>query len=126
MYNGQNEYVPYKKWTKRSLNDHRMRMQYSSRKSDCHTIPDSTNGRVTDYPVSGDIHFVLSYPFARFGHVQNFKRPPRDKNVGWVNVTHALVCSLSGSCVVLVRFVRFSCVRHPVGILYVSVDVRST
>ena len=27
---------------------------------------------------------------------------------------------------VLVRFVRFSCVRHPVGILYVSVDVRST
>ena len=26
MYNGQNEYVPYKKRTKRSLNDHRMRM----------------------------------------------------------------------------------------------------
>ena len=24
------------------------------------------------------------------------------------------------------RFVRFSCVRHPVDILYVSVDVRST
>ena len=32
MYNGQNEYVPYKKRTKRSLNDHRMRMRYSSRK----------------------------------------------------------------------------------------------
>ena len=31
MYNGQNEYVPYKKRTKRSLNDHRMRMRYSSR-----------------------------------------------------------------------------------------------
>ena len=31
MSNGQNEYVPYKKRTKRSLNDHRMRMRYSSR-----------------------------------------------------------------------------------------------
>ena len=29
-------------------------------------------------------------------------------------------------CPVLMRFVRFSCVRHPVGILYVFVDVRST
>ena len=25
-----------------------------------------------------------------------------------------------------VRFVRFSCIRHPVGILYVSINVRST
>ena len=32
MYNWQNEYVPYKKRTKHSLNDHRMRMRYSSRK----------------------------------------------------------------------------------------------
>ena len=31
MYNGQNEYVPYKKRTKRWLNDHRMNMLYSSR-----------------------------------------------------------------------------------------------
>ena len=29
-------------------------------------------------------------------------------------------------CPVLVRFVRFSLFRHPVGILYVSVDVRLT
>ena len=32
MYNGRNEYVPYKKRTKRSLNDHRIHMRYSSRK----------------------------------------------------------------------------------------------
>ena len=32
MFNGQNEYLPYKKRTKRSLNDHRMRMRYASRK----------------------------------------------------------------------------------------------
>ena len=30
MYNGQNEYAPYKKRTKRSLNDHRMHMRHSS------------------------------------------------------------------------------------------------
>ena len=30
MYNAQNEYVPYKKRTKRWLNDHRMSMRYSS------------------------------------------------------------------------------------------------
>ena len=30
MYNGHNEYVPYKKRTKRSLNDQRKRMRYSS------------------------------------------------------------------------------------------------
>ena len=32
MYNGQNEYAPYKKRTERSLKDHRMRKRYSSRK----------------------------------------------------------------------------------------------
>ena len=31
MYNGQNEYVTYKKRTKRSLNEHTMRMRYSSK-----------------------------------------------------------------------------------------------
>ena len=31
MYNGQSEYVPNKKQTKRSLNDHRKRMPYSFR-----------------------------------------------------------------------------------------------
>ena len=35
-------------------------------------------------------------------------------------------CVLYAVCPVPVRFVRFPCVRHPVGILYVSVDVRST
>ena len=32
MYNGHNEYVPYKIRTEHSLNDHRMRMWFSSRK----------------------------------------------------------------------------------------------
>ena len=80
-------------------------------------------------PVSGDIRFVRSYPLASFGHNQNFERTPPDKYVQWVNVNRALVCGLSGSravCPVLVRFVQFSCVRHPVGSLYVSVDVCST
>ena len=57
-------------------------------------------------PVSGDIRFVRSYPLASFGHVQNFERTPRDKCELWVNVTHALVCGLSGSravCPVLMR-----------------------
>ena len=69
--------------------------------------------------VSGDIRFVRSYPLASFGHVQNFERTPPDKYVRWMNVTH-----WHAVCPVLVRFVRFSCVWHPVGILYVSVDVR--
>ena len=66
--------------------------------------------------MSGDIRFARSYPLESFGHVQNLERTPPDKYVRWVNVTHALV----------LPFVRFSCVRHPLGILYVSVDVRST
>ena len=79
--------------------------------------------------MSGDIHFVRSYPLATFGHVQNFERTPPDKDVRWMNVTRALVCGLSSSravCLALMRFVRFSYVRHPVGILYVSIDVNST
>ena len=72
-------------------------------------------------PVSGDIRFVRSYPLESFGHdiVQNFKWTPPDIYERWVNVTHALVCGLSGS----LGFVWFSCVLHPVGILYASVDV---
>ena len=48
-------------------------------------------------PVTGDIRFVRSYPLASFGHVQNFEQTPPDKYVRRVNVTHALVCGLSGS-----------------------------
>ena len=62
--------------------------------------------------VSGDVRFVRSYPLASFEHVQNFERTPPDKDVRWTNVTCALVCGLSGS--------------RAFGILYVSVDVRST
>ena len=86
--------------------------------SDCHTLPDSTNGGVTDRKilcpfvsvcmrflsvphavnaVSGDIRFARSYPFASFGHVQNFEWRPPDKNERWKNVTHVLACDLSGS-----------------------------
>ena len=72
--------------------------------------------------VSDDIRFIWSYPLASFGHVQNFEQTPLDKYVRWMNVTHALVCGLSGSRVI----VQFSCIQHPVGILYVSVDVPST
>ena len=72
--------------------------------------------------VPGDIRFVRSYPLASFGHVQSFEQTPSDKYVRWMNVTHALVCGLS----FLMRFVRFSCAWHPEGILYVSVDARST
>ena len=72
--------------------------------------------------MSGDIRFVGSYPLASLGHVHNFEWTPPDKDVRLMNVTRALVCGLSGSP----AFVRFSCVRHPIGILYVSVDVRST
>ena len=71
--------------------------------------------------MSGDVRFVRSYQLASFGHVQNFERTPPDKDVRWMNVTCGLVCGLSG-----MRFVRFSCVWHHVGILYVSVDLRST
>ena len=74
--------------------------------------------------VSGDIRFVRSYPLASFGNVQNFERTPPDKYVRWMNVTHALVCGLSGShsvCPILIVSAS-----DPVGILYVSVDVRST
>ena len=83
----------------------------------CHTLPDSTNGRVTDskilspfvsvgmpfLSVSHAVNafrvrccpFSRSYPLASFGHVQNFERTPPDKDVRWVNITRALVCGLS-------------------------------
>ena len=58
--------------------------------------------------------FCRSYPFASFGHVQNFERTPPDKYVRWMNVTRAVVCGLSGSrafCLVIMR--SLSC-RYPV------------
>ena len=64
--------------------------------------------------VSDDIRFVPSYPLASFGHVQNFKCMPPDKYVRWINITHALVCGLSGSrAVCLILIVSASC-RYPV------------
>ena len=63
--------------------------------------------------VSGTVRFVQSYPLASFGHVQNFERTPPDKDVRF----YERFLSVS------MRFVQFSCVRHPVGILYVSVVV---
>ena len=68
--------------------------------------------------MSVNIRFVRSYPLASFEHVQNFERTPLDKDIRWMNVSCALVCGLSGS--------RASSCRHPVGILYVSVDDRSS
>ena len=47
--------------------------------------------------MSGDIRFFRSYPFASFGQLHNFERMPPYKDVQWINVTCALVCSLSGS-----------------------------
>ena len=47
--------------------------------------------------VSGNTRLVRSYPLASFEHVQNFERTPPDEDVGWMNVSCALVCGLSGS-----------------------------
>ena len=41
--------------------------------------------------VTGDVCFVRSYPLASFGHVQNFKLTPPDKDVRWMNVSN-VVC----------------------------------
>ena len=65
-------------------------------------------------PVSGDIRFVRFYPLASFGHVQNFERTPPDKYVRWVNVTHALVCGLSGSRAVCPILMHSASCRYPV------------
>ena len=46
--------------------------------------------------LSGNIRFARSYPLANFGHDGHEQTPP-DKCVRWMNVTHALVCGLSGS-----------------------------
>ena len=72
--------------------------------------------------VSGDIRFVRFYPLASFEHAQNFERTPPVKDVRWINITRVLVCGSSGSravCPVVMR-------SASVGILYLSVDVRST
>ena len=66
--------------------------------------------------LSGDIGFVRSYPLASFGHVQNFERTPPDKYVRWVNVTHALVCGLSGSRAVCPILMRLASCRYFVSI----------
>ena len=65
-------------------------------------------------PVSGDILFVLSYPLGSFGHVQNFEWTPPDIYGRWVNVTHALVCGLSGSSAVCLVLMRSASCRYPV------------
>ena len=64
--------------------------------------------------VSCDIRFVRSYPLASFGHVQNFELTPPDKYVRWMNVTHTLVCGLSGSRAVCPVLMRSSSFRYPV------------
>ena len=64
--------------------------------------------------VSVDIRIVWSYPLASFGHVQNFERTPPDNYVRWMNVTHALVCGLSGSCAVCPVLMRSASCRYPV------------
>ena len=64
--------------------------------------------------VSGIICFVRSYPLASFGHVQNFERMPPDKNVRWMNVSRALVCSLSGSRAVCEVLMRSASWRYPI------------
>ena len=58
--------------------------------------------------VSGDICFVRSYMLACFAHIQIFDWTPTGKDVLWIDVICALVCSLFSSHV-------FG--RHPVGIL---------
>ena len=73
--------------------------------------------------VSGNIRFVWSYPLANFGHVQNFKRTPPDKNVRWMNVTRALVCGLSGSRAVCPFLMRSASCRCPVCIRYWPFDL---
>ena len=60
------------------------------------------------------VRFVRSYPLASFGHVQNFEWTPPGKYVRWMNVTHALVCSLSGSRAVCQVLMRSASCRYPV------------
>ena len=64
--------------------------------------------------VLGDVSCFLSNPFASFGNVQNFERTPPDKYVRWMNITHALVCCLSGSRVVCLFCMRLASCRYPV------------
>ena len=64
--------------------------------------------------LSSDIHFVLSYLLASFGHVQNFERTPPDKYVQGMNVTHELVWGLHGSCVVCSVLMHLTSCRYPV------------
>ena len=73
--------------------------------------------------VSVDIRFIRSYPLASFGHSQNFERTPPDKYVRWVNVTHALVCGLSGSRAVCPVLMRSASCRHPVCISWYPLTV---
>ena len=87
--------------------------------SNCHTLPDSTNGSVTDSKILCPFMSVcmrfLSVPHAAsFGHVQNFERTPPYKYVGWMNVTNALVCGLSGSRAVCPVLMRLASCRYPV------------
>ena len=64
--------------------------------------------------VSGEICFVRSYPLASFGPVQNFEWTPPDKDVRWMNVTRALVCSLSGSLAVCPVVMHLASCRYTI------------
>ena len=64
--------------------------------------------------VSGNIRFVRSYPLANFEQV--YSKLGTDAT--------GYICSVDERYLyVSMRFVRFSCPRHSVDILYVSVDV---
>ena len=71
--------------------------------------------------VSGNTRFVRSYPLASFEEVceQVCSKLGTDATGYICSVDERYLC-------VSMRFVRFLCARHPVDILYVSVDVRST
>ena len=108
---------------------------YSWKFSDCHTLPDSTNGRVTDSNIL--------CPFVSVG-MRFLSVPPSGECVPCqvISVLSGPICwqvldmfkssngrhriNMYGGLTLLVWLVRFSCVRRPVGILYISVDVRST
>ena len=63
----------------------------------------SINMRFLSVPHAVNASHVRKYPFClvlsveSFGHVQNFKRTPPDKEVRWMNISCALVCGLSVS-----------------------------
>ena len=73
--------------------------------------------------MSGGIHVVWFYPLASFGHVQNLEQVPPDKDVGWMNVTHAYVISLSSYCVICPVLVLSASCRYPACIRWCPFDL---